>query len=94
MTSLLQIFLMILDVVWFIIIAHVVMSWLISFQVLNTRQPLVYQIWTGLERMLQPIYDPIRRVIPPMGGLDLAPLVGLIAIAALRIIIRNNLYAF
>lgn len=94
MTSLLQIFLMILDVVWFVIIAHVVMSWLISFQVLNTRQPLVYQIWTGLERLLQPIYDPIRRIIPPMGGLDLAPLVGLIAIAALRIIIRNNLYAF
>ena len=94
MTSLLQILLLILDVVWFIIIIHVVMSWLISFQVLNTRQPLVYQLWSGLERLLAPVYDPIRRVLPNMGGLDLTPLVALIAVAALRIIIRNNLYAF
>ena len=94
MTSLLQILLLILDVVWFIIIAHVVMSWLISFQVLNTRQPLVYQLWSGLERLLAPIYEPIRRILPNTGGLDLSPLVALIAVAALRIIIRNNLYAF
>ena len=94
MVTLLQILLLILDVVWFIIIAHVVMSWLISFQVLNTRQPLVYQIWTGLERLLAPIYDPIRRVLPTMGGLDLSPLVALIVVAALRIIIRNNMMAF
>lgn len=94
MTSLLQVLLLILDVVWFIIIIHVVMSWLISFQVLNTRQPLVYQLWSGLERLLAPIYDPIRRILPNTGGLDLSPLVALIAVAALRIIIRNNLYAF
>ena len=94
MTSLLQILLLILDVVWFIIIAHVVMSWLINFQVLNMRQPIVGQIWMGLERLLQPLYDPIRRVLPSTGGLDLAPLVGLLVIAALRIVIRNNLYAF
>lgn len=94
MTSLLQIVLLILDVVWFIIIAHVVMSWLISFNVLNTRQPLVYQVWTGLERLLEPLYAPIRRILPSTGGLDLAPLVALIAVYALRIIIQNNLYAF
>lgn len=94
MTSLLQILLLILDVVWFIIIIHVVMSWLISFQVLNTRQPLVSQLWSGLERLLAPIYEPIRRILPNTGGLDLSPLVALIAVAALRIIIRNNLYAF
>lgn len=94
MFTLLQILLLILDVVWFIIIAHVVMSWLISFQVLNTRQPLVYQIWTGLEGLLRPLYDPIRRVLPTMGGLDLSPLVALVAVAALRIIIRNNMMAF
>ena len=94
MFTLLQILLLILDVVWFIIIAHVVMSWLISFQVLNTRQPLVYQIWTGLEGLLRPIYDPIRRFLPTMGGLDLSPLVALVAVAALRIIIRNNMMAF
>ena len=94
MTSLLEILLLILDVVWFILIVHIVMSWLISFQVLNLRQPLVAQIWSGLERLLQPIYDPIRRVLPATGGLDLAPLVALIAIYALRIILMNNAAAF
>lgn len=94
MTSLLEILLLILDVVWFVMIAHIVMSWLISFQVLNMRQPLVGQVWGGLERLLQPIYDPIRRVLPATGGLDFAPLVALIAIYALRIILINNAAAF
>ena len=90
MTSLIQIVLLILDVVWFILIAHVIMSWLISFQVLNLRQPLVAQIWDGLSRLLEPLYAPVRRILPPMGGLDLAPLVVLIGIYALRIVIVNN----
>ena len=90
MTSLIQIVLLILDVVWFILIVHVIMSWLINFQVLNLGQPLVAQIWDGLTRLLEPLYAPIRRILPPMGGLDLAPLVVLIGIYALRIIIQNN----
>lgn len=90
MTSLYQIVSYILSIVWFILIAHIIMSWLISFQVLNIRQPLVAQIWYGLNRMLEPIYGPIRRMLPPMAGLDLAPLVVLIGLWALRIILANN----
>jgi YggT family protein len=94
MTSLFQILMLILDVVWFIMIAHIIMSWLINFQVLNMRQPLVYQIWSGLNRLLEPIYQPIRRVLPDMGGLDIAPLVALIGLFAIRIILVNNAAAF
>lgn len=94
MTSLFQILMLILDVVWFIMIAHIIMSWLINFQVLNLRQPLVAQIWHGLNRLLEPIYQPIRRVLPPMGGLDLAPLVALIGVYAIRIILVNNAHVF
>lgn len=90
MQSLFQILMLILDIVWFIIIAHVIISWLINFQVLNLRQPLVAQIWDGLNRLLEPVYAPIRRILPQMGGLDLAPLVALIAVYALRIILANN----
>lgn len=90
MTSLLQILLLILDVAWFIMIVHIIMSWLINFQVLNLRQPLVYQIWEGLNRLLEPIYGRIRSVLPPMSGLDLAPLVALIGVYAARIILMNN----
>ena len=90
MQSLFQILMLVLDIVWFFIIAHVIMSWLINFQVLNLRQPIVAQIWDGLNRLLEPIYSRIRRFLPPMGGLDLAPLVALVAIYALRIVLANN----
>jgi YggT family protein len=70
------------------------MSWLISFQILNVRQQFVGQIWYGLNRLMEPIYGPIRRILPPMGGLDLAPLVVLIGVYALRIVLANNAMAF
>lgn len=94
MQSLFQILMLILDVVWFFILAQVIMSWLINFQVLNMRQQLVAQIWYGLNRVLEPIYGPIRRILPPMGGLDLTPLVVLLAIMALRIVLINNAALF
>ncbi len=94
MTSIFQILMLILDLVWFIIIAHIIMSWLINFQVLNLRQPLVAQLWDGLHRILEPIYQPIRRMLPHTGGLDLAPLIVLLGVFAARIVIRNNMYAF
>jgi YggT family protein len=94
MTSLFQILMLILDVVWFFIIAHVIMSWLINFQVLNLRQQFVAQIWYGLNRILEPIYGPVRRMLPQMGGIDLAPLVVLIGVYAIRIILVNNAAAF
>lgn len=94
MQSLFQILMLILDVVWFFVIAHVIMSWLINFQVLNLYQPIVRQIWDGLNRILEPLYGPIRRMLPAMGGLDLAPLVVLLGIIVLRIILQNNAGAF
>ena len=94
MTSLFQILLLILDIAKWIVLAHLIMSWLINFQVLNTRQPLVNQIWTGLNRLLEPAYAQVRRILPAMGGIDLAPLVVLVAIYALRIVLYNNAAAF
>ncbi len=94
MTSLFQILMLLLNIVWFFIIAHVVMSWLINFQVLNLRQPLVAQIWYGINRLLEPLYAPIRRILPNMGGIDLAPLVVLVAVAVLRIVLVNNAALF
>jgi len=94
MTSLLQILLLILDVAQFIIIAHIIMSWLINFQVLNLRQQLVAQIWDGLNRVLEPVYGRVRAILPQMGGLDLAPLVVLLGVYALRIVLINNAAAF
>ncbi|AXQ92347.1 YggT family protein [Cereibacter azotoformans] len=94
MISLFQILMLILDIAKFIIFVHIIMSWLINFEVLNLRQPLVGQIWDGLSRLLEPIYSQVRRILPSMGGLDLAPLIVLVAIYALQIVLRNNMAAF
>ncbi len=75
---------LILDVAFFIMIIHIIMSWLISFQVLNLHQQFVAQIWHGLNRLLEPIYTPIRRILPDTRPLDLAPLVAIIVVISLR----------
>ncbi|MFV0303844.1 MAG: YggT family protein [Paracoccus sp. (in: a-proteobacteria)] len=90
MTTLYQALMLILQVVWFIMIVHIIMSWLINFQVLNLRQPIVAQIWDGLNRLLEPIYSPVRRILPDTGALDLAPLVVFIIIIILRQALANN----
>lgn len=94
MLSLYQILLLVLGIAKWLIFAHFILSWLLAFQVLNARQPLVQQVWGGLARLLEPLYGPIRRVLPAMGGLDLAPLVVLVAIYALEIVLRNNVGLF
>ena len=94
MTSILQILLMLVGIARWVVLVHVIMSWLINFQVLNLRQPLVAQIWYGLNRALDPVYRRVRSMIPAMGGIDFAPLIVLLIIAGLEIVIRNNLYSF
>ena len=90
MTTLFQALMLILDVLWFIMIAHIIMSWLINFDVLNLRQPLVRQVWDGLSRLLEPLYRLIRNILPDLGGLDLAPLVVFIGIIILQRALVNN----
>lgn len=94
MTSVFEILMLILNLAQFVVLAHVIMSWLINFQVLNTRQPLVAQIWYGLNRVLEPVYGTVRRVLPAMQGIDFAPLLVLLAIYALRIVLINNASVF
>ena len=82
-----QLLTLILDVVFFIMIVHIIMSWLLTFGVLNHNQSLVSGIWTGLNRLLEPIYQPLRRILPDTRPLDLAPLVAFIIVIAVRDII-------
>ncbi|WP_439561257.1 YggT family protein [Roseinatronobacter sp.] len=90
MLSLIQIILLVLNVAQFMILAHIILSWLINFQVLSLNSPIVGSIWDGLNRLLEPAYMRIRQFLPDMGGIDLAPLVALLIIYALRIILINN----
>lgn len=84
----------ILSVLYFLVIAHFIMSWLIQFQVLNIRQEFVAQVWYMLQRILDPLYSRIRRFLPDLGGIDLSPIVLIIAIMIIRNLIAVNMGAF
>ena len=85
---------LILNIVYFVMIVHIIMSWLINFQVLNLHQPVVSQIWQSLNNLLQPIYATIRRILPNTGQMDLAPLVALIIVISLQRFILPVIFGF
>ncbi len=91
MASFLNIFSFAVDICFYIIIAQIILSWLINFDIINLRQPIVWQVWQGLNRITAPVYQPIRRMLPDLGGLDLAPLIVIFGLYALQIIVYNNL---
>ena len=80
---LIQIVDIILTVLWWFIIAQAVMSWLIAFNVINTHNQFVGQLWMVLDRITEPLYRPFRRIMPDFGGLDLTPMLVLIIIIIL-----------
>ena len=78
MCALAQILQILLNAVWWIIIIQAILSWLVAFNVINTQSDVVRQILYALDRMTEPLYRPIRRVMPDLGALDLSLLVVLL----------------
>jgi YggT family protein len=91
MIALLQTLSMILTLIWWIFLIMIIMSWLISFNVINTRNQFVATLWRIINQITEPILRPIRRVIPPVGGLDLSPIIVFIIIFFLQSFIANDL---
>ena len=91
LVTLLQIADLLLSVLQWIVIIQAVLSWLVAFNVVNTHNDFVRQCLYALSRMTEPVYRPIRRVMPDFGALDLSPLVVLLVVQILRMIIRNKL---
>ncbi|WP_299643108.1 YggT family protein [Devosia sp.] len=87
MYALLQTLNLILNLIWWVFLIMIIMSWLISFNVINTRNQFVASVWRVLNQITDPILKPIRRVVPPMGGLDLSPLIVFIIIFFLQSLI-------
>ena len=75
--------------VWWIIFVQFVLSLLIVFNVVNMTNGFVRSLAGGLERLTEPMYRPMRRVLPNMNGIDFSPMVVLILISILGIILRN-----
>ena len=87
--SLLGVIDLLLRVVIYIIIAQAILSWLVAFNVINTHSDFVRSFLNALDRMTEPLYRPIRRILPDFGSLDFSPLVVLLIISALRILLNG-----
>ena len=75
---------MILQVLVWVIIAQVIISWLVAFNVINTQSNFVRTLLDALDKMTAPLYRPIRKVMPDFGGIDFSPIVLILAIQILR----------
>lgn len=88
----LQIIEILLKVAWWIVILHAIFSWLVAFNVVNTSNDLVRNLLFALDRMTEPLYRPIRKVMPDLGALDLAPMVVLLILMIIQGPILGALY--
>ena len=91
MITILEIIQFLLRILTWIIIIQAVLSWLIAFNVINTHNDFVRQLLYGLNRMTEPLYRPIRRIMPDFGNLDFSPLVVLLLIQVVSGIIIPRL---
>jgi YggT family protein len=82
--ALLQTLSLVLSIVWWIFLVMIIMSWLINFNVINTRNQFVDAVWRIVNQITEPILRPIRRIIPPMGGFDLSPIIVFVIIFFLQ----------
>ena len=88
-----QSFFMLIDAVLqlyvYAVIAVAVLSWLVAFDIINPSNRFVYAIINMLYRLTEPVLQPIRRFLPQMGGIDLSPVVVILAIFFLRSLLRE-----
>ena len=75
----------------FIVVVSVVLTWLVQFKVVNTSNQLIYMLGDFLYRITEPLLKRIRSVIPPIGGIDLSPLILLVVLWFIQLQVRNNL---
>jgi len=90
MRAVLEIILLILDLYVWLLIASAILSWLIAFNVVNTRNQFVAAIAEFLYRITEPVLAPIRRLMPSLGGLDLSPIILILLIYLIQKLIVYN----
>jgi YggT family protein len=92
--ALFDIVLFLFRILSFVVIVQVILSWLVAFNVVNLHQPFVRALYTGMDRITEPLYRPIRKVLPDFGGIDFSPIVLLLLIQVVSMLVagaRNDL---
>ena len=84
LVALVQIADLLLDVLFWVIIVQVILSWLFVLNVLNTSSQGIRSFAVAIDRLTAPLYRPIRRMLPDFGGIDFSPLVIIILIQILK----------
>ena len=87
LAAFISILILLLDVLWWIIILQVILSWLIMFNVLNTGSEGLRRFIQALDRIMSPLYRPIQRILPDFGGIDFSPFVLLILIQIVQMLL-------
>ena len=82
-----------INIIVIVVIVQFVLSLLISFNVVNLHNNFVSAIWQAANAILDPILQPIRRIMPNTGAVDLSPMVLIIGLTILQIVLKNLAYA-
>ena len=73
-----------IDLVILAMVVNAILSWLIAFDVVNTRNHIVYQVSRFLDAVTRPILRPVQRIIPPFGGVDISPVIVIIVLIGIQ----------
>ncbi|MGC1464518.1 MAG: YggT family protein [Pseudolabrys sp.] len=92
MRSVLDVILLILQIYIWLLIAAAVLSWLIAFNVLNTRNQVVSMVGEFLYRITEPVLRPIRSILPNLGGIDVSPVILILIIFFVQNVIIRYIY--
>ncbi len=92
MYSIYEILQTLLTVLFWIIMIQVIISWLFAFNVINHHNEFIRQLVRGLDTITEPLYRPIRRILPDFGGIDFSPMVVLLIIGILQKILLPNIF--
>ncbi len=84
MDIIVSILMLLLNIYLWLIIFTVIVSWLVAFEVLNTRNRWVYKMCEVLNRLTNPVVQRVRRYVPPLGGIDITPMIIIFGIWALQ----------
>ncbi|KRE07739.1 hypothetical protein ASE61_22530 [Bosea sp. Root670] len=92
MRAVLDVIMIALNLYIWVLIASAVLSWLIAFNVINTRNQFVSTVWDMLYRITEPVLRPIRERLPNLGGLDISPIILLLIIYFIQSVITRYIY--
>jgi YggT family protein len=92
MSSLISVLQLALQLYTYLIIASAILSWLVAFNVVNTRNDVVRSIWSFLDAVTEPALRPIRRILPNLGGVDISPVLLILLIIFIQNILDRLKY--